>query len=318
MAELTRDFELPVIQEVPVVTMRLAGIKGRSTEEIKEDTTTNIRGWVLRREYRVTYRDSLISSEELVAGEWQGKVDSPRDSIFISLEKGLAEDMRVEVGDKLTFNVQGAIMDTYVGSIREVDWQRVQTNFLVLFPAGVLERAPKFHVLITRVDSDRVAANYQKALVQQFPNVSVIDLNLILETLDEIVGKVSFVIRFMAFFSIITGIIVLIGSVIISKYQRIRESVLLRTMGASRRQILSINALEYFFLGSLAALTGVLIALAGSWALAVFYFETPFTPPFWPVIISYLSITLLTILVGLSNSRGVLNKPPLEILRSEA
>ena len=318
VAELTRSFELPIIQEVPVVTMRLEGIKGWSAAEIKEDTTTNIRGWVLRREYRVTYRDSLISSEKLVAGEWRGEVASPRDSIFISLEKGLAEDMRVEIGDKVTFNVQGAVMDTWVGSIREVDWQRVQTNFLVLFPAGVLERAPKFHVLITRVDSAQRAANYQKALVQQFPNVSVIDLNLILETLDEIIGKVSFVIRFMAFFSIITGIIVLIGSVIISKFQRIRESVLLRTLGASRRQILSINALEYFFLGSLAALTGVLIALAGSWALAAFYFETPFTPPLWPLLISYLAITLLTILVGLSNSRGVLNKPPLEILRSEA
>ncbi len=317
VADITRSYGLPVVQEVPVVTMRLDGIKDHSTEEIKQDSTSDIRGWVLRREYRVTYRDSLISSEDLVAGAWRGAVASPQDSIFISLEKGLAEDMRVDVGDKVTFNVQGAIMDTYVGSIREVDWQRVQTNFLVLFPTGVLERAPKFHVLITRVDSAEIAASYQRTMVQRFPNVSIIDLNLILETLDEIVGKVSFVIRFMAFFSIITGIIVLIGSVIISKYQRIKESVLLRTLGASRKQILSINALEYFFLGSLAALTGVLIALAGSWALAVFYFETPFTPPLWPVIISYLAITLLTILVGLSNSRSVLNRPPLEILRSE-
>lgn len=317
VAAITRSHELPIIQEVPVVTMRLEGIKGRNTEEIKEDTTLNIRNWVLNREYRVTYRDSLIDSEEIVRGKWQGKVNSPQDSIWISLEDGIAEDMRVDIGDKVTFNVQGAIIDTYVGSIREVDWQRVQTNFLVLFPEGVLENAPKFHVLITRIDSAQVAANYQKAVVQQFPNVSIIDLNLILKTIDEIVGKVSFVIRFMAFFSIITGIVVLIGSVIISKYQRIQESVLLRTIGASRKQILSINALEYFFLGSLAALTGVLIALTGSWALAVFNFETPFTPSFLPILVSYLAITFLTILIGLSNSRSVLNKPPLEILRSE-
>ncbi|WP_017730468.1 ABC transporter permease [Nafulsella turpanensis] len=318
VAALTKEFGLPLIQEVPVVTMRLHGINGRSAEAIKDDTTSDIRNWVLRREYRVTYRDSLISSEEIVEGKWRGRVDSPQDSIFISLERDLAEDMKVGLGDKVTFNVQGAIMDTYVGSIREVDWERVQTNFLVLFPAGVLEQAPKFHVLITRVDSAATSARYQQALVNKFPNASVIDLKLILKTVDEIVGKVSFVIRFMAFFSIITGIVVLIGSVIISKYQRIQESVLLRTLGASRNQILQINALEYFFLGSLASLTGVLMAVTGSWALAEFYFDTPFSPPVWPVLISYLAITALTMLVGLSNSRSVLNRPPLEILRNEA
>jgi putative ABC transport system permease protein len=209
-------------------------------------------------------------------------------------------------------------MDTYVGSIRTVDWQRVQTNFLVVFPTGVLERAPQFHVLITRVASDRQAARFQQAVVKGFPNVSVIDLKLILQTIDEIIGKISFVIRFMAFFSIITGVIVLIGSVIISKYQRIRESVLLRTMGANRKQILMINALEYFFLGSLSALAGVFIALLGSWALARFSFEVPFSPSVGPVLVVYLIITALTMLIGLSNSRSILNNPPLEVLRQEA
>ena len=317
LKDITRSYGLPVTQEVPVVTMRLEGIRGKSAAEIKADTTSEIRSWVLNREYRVTYRDSLISSETILEGKWRGRVESPQDTIYISLAQNIAEDMKAKVGDRITFNVQGAVIDTYVGSIREVDWQRVMTNFLVVFPEGVLERAPKFHVLITRTDSALVAAKYQQEVVQQFPNVSVIDLNLILETLDEIVGKVSFVIRFMAFFSIITGLLVLIGSVLISKYQRIQESVLLRTLGASRKQILSINALEYLFLGSLAALTGVLIAMAGSWGLAWFYFETPFSPPLWPILITCLTITALTLLIGLSNSRSVLNRPPLEILRRE-
>ena len=317
LIELTRSYDLPIMQQVPVVTMRLEGIRGRSTASIKADTTSGIRSWVLNREYRVTYRDSLIKSETILAGEWKGRVHSPRDSIFVSLSENIAEDMKVEVGDKITFNVQGAVMDTYVGSIREVDWQRVQTNFLVVFPTGVLERAPKFHVIITRIDSAQQAANFQRAVVQRFPNISLIDLKLILKTLDEIVGKISFVIRFMALFSILTGLVVLIGSVIISKFQRIQESVLLRTLGASRKQILSINTLEYFFLGSLAALTGVIIALLGSWALAYFSFETPFSPPLWPMLLAYATITILTILIGLSNSRSIVNKPPLEILRTE-
>ncbi len=312
LVQLTRSFDLPLLQQVPVVTMRLEGLEGRTITQIKEDTTDQVERWVLNREYRATYRDSLINSEELLRGQWVGTAG---DSIFVSLEDGLAEAMQVDLGDKVTFNVQGAVMDTYVGSIRKVDWQRVQTNFLVVFPTGVLERAPQFHVLITRVDSDRQAAQFQQAVVRGFPNVSVIDLKLILQTIDEIVGKISFVIRFMAFFSIITGIVVLIGSVIISKYQRIQESVLLRTMGANRKQILTINALEYFFLGSLSALAGVLIALLASWALARFSFEVPFTPAVGPVLLVYLIITALTMLIGLSNSRSILNNPPLEVLR---
>ena len=315
LVQLTHSFDLPLLQQVPVVTMRLEGIDGRTVTQIKEDTTDRVERWVLNREYRATYRDSLIDSEVLLRGRWEGTAG---DSILVSLEDGLAESMQVDVGDRVTFNVQGALMDTYVGSIRTVDWQRVQTNFLVVFPTGVLERAPQFHVLITRVASDEQAARFQQAVVKSFPNVSVIDLKLILQTIDEIIGKISSVIRFMAFFSIITGVIVLIGSVIISKYQRIQESVLLRTMGANRKQILTINALEYFFLGSLSALAGVFIALLGSWALARFSFEVPFSPAVGPVLLVYLIITALTMLIGLSNSRSILNNPPLEVLRQEA
>ncbi|MGD1893064.1 MAG: ABC transporter permease [Cyclobacteriaceae bacterium] len=317
LAQLTQSYDLPLIQQVPVVTMRLGGLEGRTVTEIKEDTTDQVRGWVLNREYRVTYRDSLISSEEIVQGEWLGSVNRPSDSVFVSLEDGLAESMQVDIGDKVTFNVQGAMIDTYVGSIRKVDWQRVQTNFLVVFPTGVLERAPKFHVIITRVESDQTAANFQQAVVKQYPNVSVIDLKLILQTVDDILNKIAFVIRFMAFFSIITGIIVLIGSVIISKYQRIQESVLLRTIGATRKQIFGINVLEYFFLGSLASLAGIGIALLGGWLLAQYSFETPFTPSLLVVLIVYLAITGLTMLIGLANSRSIVNNPPLEILRRE-
>ena len=317
LLEITEDFDLPVIQRVPIVTMRIAAIRDITAEDIKEDTTTGISSWVLSREYRVTYRDSLIDSEKIVKGNWQRKVNSPSDSIFVSIEDGHARRMNVDIGDKVTFNVQGAYIDTYVGSLREVDWRRMQTNFLVVFPEGVLEKAPKFHVLITRVNSDEKAANYQKAVVRNFPNISILDLKLILKTVNDILDKVTFVIQFMAMFSIFTGILVLIGSVILSKYQRMQESVLLRTLGASRKQILTITALEYFFLGGLAALTGVLIALVASYGLTRFSFEISFSPTALPVLITFVLITALTMFIGIFSSRSVLNSPPLEVLRKE-
>ncbi|MCA1751377.1 MAG: FtsX-like permease family protein, partial [Flavobacteriales bacterium] len=315
--QLTDSAGFPVINEVSIVTMRLHSLRGRSVDAIRADTTSGIRSWVTGREYRVSYRGAPSDSETIIDGRWQGKVEAPGDSIFISLEKGLADEMKAELGDEVSFNVQGAVMKTYVGSIRKVDWQRMQTNFLVMFPEGVLEKAPKFHVILTRFETEAQSAEFQSNVVRAFPNVSVIDLQLILETVDTVLGKVSFVIRFMALFSIFTGILVLIGSVLISKFQRVRESVLLRTLGAQRHHILKINTLEYFILGSLASLSGIIIALIAGGLSARLGFETALSPDLWFLLQLYVAITGLTVLIGLSNSRDVVRKSPLEVLRKE-
>ena len=318
IARVTKEAGLPVLQYVPVVTMRLEEMNGLTAADVRKDTTLGIPDWAYTREYRVTYRDSLISSEKEVDGTWKGTITDPDAPIPISLEDRYAERLKVAVGDTMIFNVQGALLPTVVSHLREVEWNRVQSNFLVVFPEGVLEEAPQFHVLMTRTDSTAQSASFQRSLVQQFPNVSAIDLDLILQTLDDILSKIAFVIRFMALFSISTGLLVLIGSVNISKFQRVQESVLLRTLGASRKQILSINAFEYLLLGALAAGTGVILSVGASWALAVFSFEVNFVPDLTPLLPVFLGITSLTVFIGMLNSRGILNRPPLEVLRGES
>lgn len=317
VADLARQYKLPILQQVPIVTMRIEAINGKTAADVKKDTASKISERAFEWEFRVTYRDSLTDSEKLTAGKLSGPVKYPGQVVPISMEEQYARRINVKIGDSILFNVQGALVPTIVGSMRQVDWQRVQTNFRVVFPPGVLEPAPQFHVLITRVPSPEVSARFQQAVVRRYPNISIIDLHLILKVLDDVLNQIGFVIRFMAGFSIITGLIVLIASVLISKYQRMQESVLLRTLGASRRQILIITALEYFFLGALAAATGILLSLVSSWALARYSFKTEFSPNWWPVIILFVSISLLTILIGIFNSRSVVNRPPLEVLRRE-
>ncbi|MBD0352224.1 MAG: FtsX-like permease family protein, partial [Flavisolibacter sp.] len=307
---------LPIIQTVPIVNMRLDAINDITAARLQKDSTIKMPRWLFSREYRVTFRDSTISSEKITEGKWRGNVESS-GAVFISLEQGFARRNDIKIGDTMVFNVQGALIPTVVGSLREVDWNRIQTNFLVVFPKGVLEEAPQFHVLLTRVPSTEASARFQQLMVRQFPNVSMIDLGLVLNVLDDILNKIAFVIQFMALFSIVTGLVVLIASVLISKYQRVQESVLLRTLGASRRQIFAITTLEYLFLGALAAATGIFLSIGASWALAHYIFKTEFNAPLWPVLIVFISICLLTVLIGLMNSRSVLTKPPLEILRQE-
>jgi len=316
VAELAIENNLPIIQQVPIVTVRVEEVNGRTAADVKRDSTNRVSRKAFNSELRVTFRDTLTDSEHISKGKWYGNV-TPDGTVYVSLEQRHAERIHVDVGDKLVFNVQGALIPTVVGSLREVDWNRIQTNFRVVFPKGVLEDAPQFQVLITRVPEGRASAKFQQAVVNQFPNVSIIDLNLILGVLDEILDKIGFVIKFMAAFSIITGLIVLIASVLISKYQRIQESVLLRTLGGNRNQILAITALEYFFLGTLAAATGIILSLIGSWALANYNFKITFDPDLMPVFWLFTSISLLTVIVGLLNSTEVLSKPPLEVLRKD-
>ncbi len=306
---------LPILQQVPIVTMALESINGltkKQNEELPEEERRS-RG-LYNREFRVTYRDTLIASERMVQGELR-EVKNEGDSIFVSYDQGYAERTGINIGDEVVFNVQGRPITTYVGSLRDIKFNQVSTNFLVLFPENVLGNAPKFHVIITKTATDRQAADIQSEIVRQFPNISVINLGTIVETLEDILNKISFVIQFMAFFSIATGILVLISSLIISKYQRMKESILLRTLGASSSIVSKINTLEYFFLGSLASLSGILLSFLATGLLSRFVFELPFRAAFKEAILVYLAITFLTILLGWLNGRKIVNQAPMDILR---
>jgi putative ABC transport system permease protein len=315
--ELVRAAGMPVIQDVPIVTMRLESMNGVKVTELLADSTVKRENWALEREYRCTYRDTMIGTEKVIEGEFLNKSKVKSDIIYVSIATRVANALQAKVGTKLSFNVQGAPIETEVSDIREVDFGRVQTNFFVVFPTGVLEPAPQFNVVVTRTGSPNQTIDFQKTLVDKYPNVSAIDLTSVLKTIDSILGKVSFVIRFMALFSILTGIVVLISSVALSKYQRMQESVLLRTLGASRRQVLSINAIEYIMLGALATLTGIILAVGCAFLLSRFVFHISFQLDWLPALWVFLGVTSLTFIIGMFNSRTVLNHPPLEVLRNE-
>ena len=317
VAGMIRPRGLPVIDNIPIVTMRIDQIGDRKVDEIRKDTTSTINGWILNHEFRVTYRDSLIPSEELLEGTWVTRYDPSEGPVPISLSDNVARDAQVGVGDRLVFNVQGVLMETEVSSIRLVDWGRMQLNFSVVFPPGVLEQAPRFHVLTTFAPDESQSARLQQDLVRSYPNISVLDIRQLLSVIGDILEKLSWVIRFMAFFSILTGFIVLLGAVRTSKFQRIRESVLLRTLGAKGRQILKITALEYLFLGGIGSFMGVLLALIATQLLAYWVFELTFVPSWIPFLLVFPLISLMVLAIGLFNSQAVLRSPPLEVLRRE-
>ncbi|MFL6583519.1 MAG: ABC transporter permease [Chthoniobacterales bacterium] len=319
LRELVRSVGLPVIQEAPIVTMRLMEIKGRKTDEIRADPKRKIPEWELEREYRVTYREQLTETEKLTDGKWIGRVDyHPGDVVPISIDHEIAHDFGARIGDELVFDVQGIPIPTRIASLRDIDWKRFQTNFFVVFPAGVLETAPTFNVLVSRVRDSAESARLQNAVVTAFPNVSALDLTSVIQTVDSILSKVALVIRVMSLFTVGAGLIVLGSTIWSGRYQRLKESILLRTLGASRAQIWKILCAEYFLLGLIASATGIVLALGTSWALARFVFKLSYASSFWPLPITAIVVSVVTVAVGLLTSRGLGSAPPLEILRAEA
>jgi putative ABC transport system permease protein len=158
----------------------------------------------------------------------------------------------------------------------------------------------------------------QKAVVARFPNVSAIDLALLLQTLEGIFSKVELVVRFIALFTVATGIIVLAGAVMTGRFQRIRETVLLRTLGASRTQIARIQLVEYMVLGVLAALTGGGLAFGANALLAIFVFEAPVVWPLGYLAVTVAGVTVVTLITGWIANRGIATHPPLAVLREES
>lgn len=306
-----------VMQNVPIVSMRLQSRKGQSVSEARADTTLDIRGWALSREYRVTYRSELQASETIVSGEWIGESDGIMEIVPISISEQIRDELKIEVGDTLEFNVQGIPVTTVVASIRDVDFQRPEPNFFVVFPSGVLEEAPQFYATTVQTGNEDETFALQQAVVSEFPNISILDISVVINTVREFLDRIAVAIRFMALFSIITGLIVLASSISISRRQRTHESVLLRTLGATKKQVGAIQTIEYLLLGTLATLTGLLLALGAGWLLATFYFDLPFVPEMGTLILFSLLIIVAALLIGWSGSHHIFKKSPNEILRLE-
>ncbi len=307
---LVRSQGLPVLESTPMVTMRVQAIQG-----VPVDRVEGLPRWIANREFRSTYRAQPTSSETLTAGVWHAVVPDAGGPVPLSLEEKIAQDMRVKLGDTLTLDVQGVAVEARVTSIRRVDWSRFNLNFFMVFPPGALEGAPGFQVITTRTPDAAASGRLQHALTADFANVTSIDLTQILETVRGILSKISLVVTILGGVTLIAALPILTGTLLNGRDVRLRESVLLRTLGASARQVRTILTIEYATLGFLSALTGTLLAVGANAILAIFVFKASPYPAADVLAVAFLAPLVIAIVGGMALSRGVSNHPPLEILR---
>jgi putative ABC transport system permease protein len=302
--ELLAGRGYPTLQEAPMVPMRVAAIAGAQQAPA---------GWAARREYRSTVRDSLVASERLVAGRWwdDGAVDQ------VSLEESVAAELGVGIGDRVDWDVQGVTVSTRVTSLREVDWTRFEPNFFAVFPPAALAGAPRTWILLARVDDPAERAAVQGDVIRRFPNVSVLDLTHIQAVVDRVFGRVSLAIRFLAAFTLAVGLVVLAAAAVASRRERVRESVLLRTIGATRAQLRGVLLAESVTLGAIGATLGAAAGIAVAWGLARWLFQLPFALPALPVLLTTSAVAAMAAAAGWAAARTAGRGTTLEALRDE-
>jgi putative ABC transport system permease protein len=305
------------VDSVPVVMARLLAIDGRPVEQIiaaldPEQSEHGRRRWLLTREQRLTYMDALPSDNIIVRGALWSEPSLPE----ISLEKGYADDLPVDVGATLRFDIQGVPIDLLVSSIRTVEWQRFSLNFFLVVEPGAIDHAPQSRVVAARFPQESVS-RVQNRLTHDFPNVTLLDIRFILERVASVVDRVGHGVRLLGGFTMLAGITILAGAVSAGSLRRSREVALLKTLGMTRHGVIAVFTVEYALIGLVAGAIGSCGAGILAWAVLTHGMEIAWSFDPLAHTVAVCGSVVLTIVAGITTSARSLSRRPVEVLRGQ-
>ena len=299
---------------IPTVRARIAAVNGREID-LEAAGVRGERGR-LGREYVVTYRPRLEYNETVVAGQFWDETPSAEPEV--SVEEGMRGAGGIDLGGTITFDILGRKLTARVTSVRRVDWRNSRTGFLVLFRPGALDNAPQTFVgAVDGPTAEPERSRFQRAIVDRYPNVSVIDVADIVRGVGRILSNITLAVSFIGGFVFLSGALILVGSIAMTKFQRVYEAAVLKTLGARRRVLLTIMLTEYGLLGLVAGVVGAAAANGLAYAVARYVFEVgwAFSPGLNAA--GVVATVLLVGAVGAISSLDVLTRKPLAILRGQ-
>jgi putative ABC transport system permease protein len=305
------DTAVTGVSNAPMLRGRVVSVKGVPADKVdaKPDTA-----WALRGDRGLTYAAALPNGSELVKGEWW-----PADykgKPLVSMVDEIADGIGVTIGDKITVNVLGREIEAEVANLRRVNWRSMGINFVMVFSPNTLEAAPHSHVVTVEMNGGDEAALLNR-MAGDFPSVTAVRVKDALETVSTLLGQMLSAVRGANGLTLLTGVLVLAGALAAGLSNRSYEAVVLKTYGATRRQLLTAFALEYGVLGLVAALFGIVTGSLGAWYLAQFVLEMPFVFSWGAAALTALIAMVITIAAGLLVTVRALNVKPSFYLRNE-
>ena len=299
------------VNNSPMLRGRVVAVKGVPAAKVQASPESN---WALRGDRGLTYAESLPEGSKLVEGEWWPKdYDGPP---LVSLVDEIANGIGVKIGDEITVNVLGREITAKVANLRQVNWRSLGINFVMVFSPNTLKGAPHSHIVTVEM-SGGDEAKLLNEMARAYPSVTAVRVKDALDTVSSLLGQMLAAIRGANVLTLFTGVLVLAGALAAGLSDRLYEAVVLKTYGASKRQLVGAFVIEYAALGLAAALFGLAVGSLASWFLARFILEMPWSFSFVTAALTALIAMLVTVAGGLTVTWTALSAKPAPYLRNE-
>ncbi len=265
----------------------------------------------ITREFNLSWAEQMQHDNEVVAGNWWSSEDYGRP--LLSLESGLAQTLNLQLNDVLSFDINGSMIDLTISNLRSVDWDTFNVNFFTVVAPGVLEDKPASWVTSVYLNSEQ--QQRLGKLVREFSNITLIDIETIMQRVRSIIDRVSLAVEFIFLFTLLAGLAVLYAAIQSNQDERRFESAVLRTLGASRKTLMLGLLAEFSLLGALSGLLAGVAATSLAWLLAVFVFRFDYAFDITVALTGFISGMFIVVSAGILGTRRVLITPPVETLR---
>jgi len=295
----------------PIIRAKILSINGEKVERRQERRR---RGDNLARTFNLTYRNYLLEDEVIIKG--QGLYRQGWGDLQVSVMDTVAELRQMKIGDRITFKIQGVALEARIASIRSRSRESIGPFFYFVFPENALREAPHTIFAAVRIAKPQIAA-MQTKIVENFPNVSVIDTTELLTIFTAMVRKLSLIIRFFAAFSIVAGMLIILASILATRYARIQEAAYYKILGARSTFVLKVFTLESLFLGLISATQALMISQVGSWLIGLKVLHIFYHPFILDSALLVAATILLVVTVGLLPSVSILRQKPVVFLRQQ-
>lgn len=298
-------------EQVPMLRGRITAIDGvRASEaEVAQDAR-----WVLRGDRGITWASEPPSHNEIVSGEWW-----PADytgEMLVSLDDRIAVGLGLDIGDTITVNILGREFTATIANTRQINWQRLAINFVMIFSPGVLESAPRMHIAVVHAEP-AAEDTLERAVTDRFANVTSVRVRGALETVNALIGNVGLAVRLTAMITLVAGTLVLAGAIAAGHRRRIYDSVVLKVLGATRRDIVAAYVLEYGLLGLVTAAIAALVGSITGWAVVTYLLRLSWSFEPMAVVVTTIIATLITVGAGLIGTWRAMGQKAAPWLRNE-